>query len=138
VEPYEENEFDDIHDGTFDNDLIDEYMLEDDSEIDEDWPVAPIDDDLPIEPIDGPLLAPPANFDMNMASLIEHNPDYMNNMVNAQVEFEGNWYFVLYGQIYSVPYEIEIDDDYVRQDIRNNWEGVQWRGTIYGEYIAWY
>ena len=84
------------------------------------------------------LLAPPAGFDMNTASLVEENPDYMDNLINAQVEFEGDWYFALDGQIYSVPYEIEIDDDYVRRDIIDNWDGVQWEGTIFGNYIAWY
>jgi len=158
VEPYEETEFDIYdndpeiinHDGTFDIPLIYEYMTQNNATIDEDWPVAPIETDEADDEADdetdddtddtdnGPLLALPANFDMNAASLIEQNPDYMNNMINAQVEFDGIWYFVLNNQIYSVPYEIEIDDDYVRRDIRNNWEGVQWRGTIFGEYIAWY
>jgi hypothetical protein len=91
-----------------------------------------------ILPIITPLNEPPAGFDMNAASLIEENPDYMDNLINAQVEYDGNWYFVLDGQIYSVPYEIEIDDDYVRRDIIDNWDGVQWEGTIFGNYIAWY
>jgi len=85
-----------------------------------------------------PLLAPPTGFDMNTASSVEENPDYMDNLINAQIEYEGDWYFALDGQIYSVPYEIEVDDDYVRQDIRDNWDGVQWVGTIFGNYIAWY
>ena len=90
------------------------------------------------DPMDESILEPPANFDMNMASYIEDSPDYMNNLINAQVEYDGMWYFALDGQIYSVPYEIEIDDDQVRQDIRDNWDGVEWAGSIYGNYIAWY
>jgi len=89
-----------------------------------------IDDEIP-------LLAPPAGFDMNAASSVEHSPAYMDQLINTQLEYQGHWYFALAGQIYSVPYEIEIDDDHVRQDIRDNWDGVQWRGTIFGEYIAW-
>ena len=81
--------------------------------------------------------APPAGFDMNAASLVEHNPDYMNNLINAQTEYEGNWYFAFNNQIYMVPYEIEIDDDYVRQDIVESWDDVRWVGSIFGEYIAW-
>ena len=84
------------------------------------------------------LLAPPAGFDMNAASLVEENPDYIDNLINSQVEYEGEWYFALDGQIYSVPYEIEIDDDHVRRDIIDNWDGVQWEGSIFGNYIAWY
>lgn len=87
---------------------------------------------IPIDPIE-----PHANFDMNSASVVEHNPDYMNNLVNAQIEYNGLWYFALDNQIYSVPYEIEVDDDYVREDIRDNWDGVLWAGAIFGEYIAW-
>ena len=92
----------------------------------------------PIVPANVPLQAPPANFDMNTASSVEHAPDYMNDLINAQVEYNGIWYFALGGQIYSIPYEIEIDDDYVREDIADNWDGVQWAGTIFGEYVAWY
>jgi hypothetical protein len=84
------------------------------------------------------LVEPPEGFDMNAASALEHNPDYMNNLINAQVEHDDRWYFVFGGQIYSVPYEIEIDDDHVRQDIVANWPGLQWDGSIFGEYIAWY
>ena len=80
---------------------------------------------------------PPEGFDMNTASSVEENPDYMDNLINGQVEYEGEWFFALEGQIYSVPYEIEIDDDYVRQDIRDNWDGVRWVGSIFGNYIAW-
>lgn len=83
------------------------------------------------------LLAPPAGFDMNAASLVEENPDYIDNLINAQVEYEGDWYFALDGQIYSVPYEIEIDDHFVRQDIVSHWDDVRWVGSIFGEYIAW-
>ena len=95
-----------------------------------------IEIDLPMEIGDDPL-EPPAGFDMNASSLIEHNPDYMDNMINSQIEYEGKWYFVIDGQIYSVPYEIEIDDDYVRRDIRDNWDDVEWAGSIFGEYVAW-
>ena len=104
----------------------DDYMEEDE----EPWG-APIED----EP---PLVGPPAGFDMNSASLVEQNPDYMNNLINSQIEYEGEWCFVLDGQIYAVPYEIEIDDDHVRRDIKNNWENVEWVGSIFGEYVAWY
>jgi hypothetical protein len=62
----------------------------------------------------------------------------MDNLINAQIHHEDKWYFALDGQIYSVPYEIEIDDDHVRRDIVNNWDGVLWAGSIFGEYIAWY
>ena len=121
-------ETDDDYDGTFDVPLIDEYLAQGGVE-DEPWPVQEIPDDV---------LQPPPEFDMNMASSIEENPDYMDNLINGQVEHEGYWYFSLGGQIYTVPYEIEIDDDHVRRDIINNWDGVQWRGTIFGNYIAWY
>jgi hypothetical protein len=84
------------------------------------------------------LVEPPEGFDMNAASALEQNPDYMNNLINAQVEYNGRWYFVYEGQIYSVHYEIEIDDNFVRQDIIENWEGLRWDGSIFGEYIAWY
>ena len=115
--------------------LIDEYIAQNNVEY-EPWPVIDyIDDEIPIHI---PLFGPPIGFDMNMASLVEENPDYMNNLINAQVEYEGKWYFVLDNQIYVVPYEIEIDDDYVRQDIRDNWENVEWAGSIFGNYIAWY
>lgn len=83
------------------------------------------------------VLAPPAGFDMNMASVVEHNPEYADNLINAQVEYQGDWYFALHGQIYSVPYEIEIDDHFVRQDIVSHWDDVRWVGSIFGEYIAW-
>ena len=86
---------------------------------------------------DEDVVAPPAGFDMNMASVVEYNPGYADNLVNAQVEYEGNWYFALHGQIYSVPYEIEIDDHFVRQDIVSHWDDVRWVGSIFGEYIAW-
>jgi len=122
------DETDDDYDGTFDVPLIDEYLAQGGVE-DEPWPVQEIPDDV---------LQPPPEFDMNMASFIEENPDYMDNLINGQVEHEGYWYFSLGGQIYTVPYEIEIDDDHVRRDIINNWDGVQWRGTIFGNYIAWY
>ena len=118
------------YDGTFAAPLLDEYMTQDNYEEDEPWLVAPIEDEIQI-------LAQPAGFDMNAASLIEHLPDYMDNLINAQIEYDGNWFFVLDNQIYSVPYEIEVDDDHVRQDIRDHWDGVQWAGTIYGEYVAW-
>ncbi len=107
----------------YNNDAMDETEDETDSETDSE---------------DDELVEPPEGFDMNMASALEHNPDYMNNLINAQVEYEGRWYFVYEGQIYSVPYEIEIDDNYVRQDIIENWEGLRWDGSIFGEYIAWY
>jgi hypothetical protein len=94
--------------------------------------IVPINDDEIIVPD-----APPAGFDMNMASLVEHNPVYMDNLINAQVEYEGNWYFAFNNNIYMVPYEIEIDDDYVRQDIVENWDDVRWAGSIFGEYITW-
>ena len=110
-----------------------------DEEEEEPWAIAPIEDIYDEIPNNhDPLLAPPAGFDMNAASLVEENPDYMDNLINAQIEHEGEWYFALDGQIYSVPYEIEIDDDYVRQDIRDNWDGVEWRGSIFGNYIAWH
>jgi len=83
-------------------------------------------------------LGPPEGFDMNSASVVEYNPEYADNLINAQVEYEGIWYFALEGQIYSVPYEIEIDDEHVRHDIRNNWPHVRWAGTIFGHYVAWY
>lgn len=84
------------------------------------------------------LHEPPADFDINTASVVEHNPGYVDYLVSTQVEFEGDWYFSLDGQIYTVPYEIEIDDDYVRRDIVDNWDDVRWVGSIFGEYIAWY
>ena len=84
-----------------------------------------------------PLYEPPVDFDMNSASLVEQNPDYMDNMINSQIEYEGKWYFVLDGQIYSIPEEIEVDDNYDRQDIVDNWDNVEWVGTIFGEYVAW-
>jgi hypothetical protein len=74
---------------------------------------------------------------MNSASVVEYNPEYADNLINAQVDYEGNWYFALHGQIYSVPYEIEIDDYFVRQDIVSHWDDVRWVGSIFGEYIAW-
>lgn len=95
------------------------------------------DDDTDEEEEDE-LVEPPEGFDMNAASALEQRPDYMDNLINAQVEYDGRWYFVFDGQIYSVPYEIEIDDDHVRQDIIENWEGLRWDGSIFGEYIAWY
>ena len=103
----------------------------------------PVDDpmeyeEINYEPINDVLLEPPEGFDMNAASLIEEHPDYMDNMINAQIEHNGKWYFVFEGQIYSIPYEIEIDDDYVRQDIVESWDGVEWAGSIFGNYIAWY
>lgn len=128
----------DEHDGTFDPPLLDQYMIQDNYEEDEPWPIAPIEDEDSDEDALEDLFGPPAGFDMNMASLVEENPDYMDNLINAQIEFEGNWYFTLDGQIYSVPYEIYIDDDHVRRDIIDNWDGVQWRGSIFGNYIAWY
>jgi len=90
----------------------------------------------PLEP--AILYAPPAGFDMNMASVVEDNQDLVDNLNNAQVEYDGSWYFALEGQVYSVPYEIEIDDIYVRQDIATNWDEVHWVGSIFGQYIAWY
>jgi hypothetical protein len=111
-------------------------IINDDYDEEEPWAIENIYDEIPNN--HNPLLAPPAGFDMNAASLVEENPDYMNNLINAQIEYEGEWYFALDGQIYSVPYEIEIDDDYVRQDIRDNWDGVRWVGSIFGNYIAWY
>ena len=90
-----------------------------------------MDDDIP-------LMEPPAGFDMNTASSVEENPDYMDNLINAQIEYEGRWYFALDGQIYSTPYEIEIDDYFVRQDIVLHWDDVRWDGSIFGNYIAWY
>jgi hypothetical protein len=106
---------------------------------------APINNYIPIindiheiDTVDTPLHGPPEGFDMNTASSVEENPDYMDNLINGQVEYEGEWFFALEGQIYTVPYEIEIDDDYVRQDIRDNWDGVRWVGSIFGNYIAWH
>jgi len=128
---------DEDHDGTFDLPLLDQYMIQDNYEEDEPWLIAPIEDDSDEDALED-LFGPPEGFDMNMASVVEHRPDYMDNLINAQVEFEGSWYFTLDGQIYSVPYEIEIDDDYVRRDIKNYWDGVLWVGSIFGEYIAWY
>jgi hypothetical protein len=95
----------------------------------------PMDDETDVESDDE--LGPPEGFDMNSASVVEHNPEYADNLTNAQVEYEGNWYFALHGQIYSVPYEIEIDDYFVRQDIVSHWDDVRWAGCIFGEYIAW-
>jgi hypothetical protein len=92
----------------------------------------------PIVAANIPPLEPPAHFDMNTASLVEENPDYMDELINGEVEYNGRWYFALDDQIYSVPYEIEVDDDYVRQDILESWDGVQWAGTIFGNYVAWY
>jgi hypothetical protein len=145
------DEFDDIYDeipdnndydGTFAAPLLDDYMAQDNYEDDEPWPIAPIEEEEPMVDInlilDIPLVEPPAGFDMNSASLVEQNPDYMNNLIHSQIEYEGKWYFVYDGQIYAVPYEIEIDDDYVRQDIKNNWDNVEWTGTIFGEYVAWF
>jgi hypothetical protein len=107
---------------------------------------APINNYIPIindiheidDTVYTPLHGPPEGFDMNTASSVEENPDYMDNLINGQVEYEGEWFFALEGQIYSVLYEIEIDDDYVRQDIRDNWDGVRWVGSIFGNYIAWH
>jgi hypothetical protein len=106
---------------------------------------APINNYIPIindiheiDTVYTPLHGPPEGFDMNTASSVEENPDYMDNLINGQVEYEGEWFFALDGQIYSVLYEIEIDDDYVRQDIRDNWDGVRCVGSIFGNYIAWY
>ena len=98
-------------------------------------PMDETEDETDVE--DEDVVAPPAGFDMNMASVVEYNPGYADNLVNAQVEYEGNWYFALHGQIYSVPYEIEIDDHFVRQDIVSHWDDVRWVGSIFGEYIAW-
>jgi hypothetical protein len=126
---------------TNENNDLDEIMHEDMDETDDEIYYNIIENIQHIEPIINhidPLIEPPAGFDMNMASLVEENPDYMENLINAQIEYDGNWYFTLDGQIYSVPYEIYIDDDYVRRDIIDNWDGVQWRGTIFGNYIAWY
>jgi len=140
------------YDGTFAAPLLDEYMTQDNYEEDEPWPVAPIEDEgydgpmvdisLVLEYMEQnhhiPLYEPPAGFDMNSASLVEQNPDYMDNLINSQIEYQGKWYFVLDGQIYSVPQEIEIDDDYDRRDIKDNWDNVEWTGTIFGEYVAWF
>lgn len=98
-------------------------------------PMDETEDETDVE--DEDVIAPPAGFDMNMASVVEYNPGYADNLVNAQVEYQGNWYFALHGQIYSVPYEIEIDDHFVRQDIVSHWDDVRWVGSIFGEYIAW-
>jgi hypothetical protein len=101
--------------------------------------IAPITNDgfiyVPIDPPIDTTIQPV--FDMNAASSVEHLPDYMNDLLDAQLEYNGLWYFALDNQIYSVPYEIEIDDNYVRQDIVSNWDGVEWAGTIFGEYVAW-
>ena len=131
INNYNTNEVDDM-----DAEIMDGDMDETDDEIyynihENIQPIVPIINIIPLH-------EPPAGFDMNMASLVEENPDYMENLINAQIEYDGNWYFTLDGQIYSVPYEIEIDDNYVRRDIIDNWDGVQWRGTIFGNYIAWY
>ena len=93
------------------------------------------DDEFYIEPVT--LLGPPANFDMNMASVLEENQEFIDNLNNAQVEYNGNWFFALDGQVYSVPYEIEIDDEHVRRDIVANWDDVRWAGSIFGQCIAW-
>jgi hypothetical protein len=92
------------------------------------------DDELDeLEPADPThLYAPPTGFDMNMASVVEDNQDLVDNLNNAQVEYDGNWYFALHGQVYSVPYEIEIDDIHVRRDIVANWDDVRWAGSIEG------
>jgi hypothetical protein len=74
---------------------------------------------------------------MNMASVIEENQEFIDNLTNAQVEYDGKWYFAFNGQVYSVPYEIEIDDEHVREDIVENWDDVRWTGSIFGQYIAW-
>jgi len=95
------------------------------------------DDEIIYEPAPNHLYAPPAGFDMNMASVIEENQDFIDNLNNSQVEYDGNWYFAFNGQIYSVPYEIEIDDEHVREDIVTNWDDVRWTGSIFGQYIAW-
>jgi hypothetical protein len=138
------DETEDEHDGTFDLPLFDQYILQNNYEEEEPWPIAPIetddetDDETESDTDDEELVEPPEGFDMNAASALEHNPDYMNNLINGQVEYNGRWYFVFQGQIYSVPYEIEIDDDHVRQDIIANWQGLRWDGSIFGEYISWY
>ena len=98
----------------------------------------PDDDEIIYEPAPNHLYAPPAGFDMNMASVIEENQDFVDNLYNSQVEYDGKWYFAFNGQVYSVPYEIEIDDNYVRQDIVENWDDVIWTGSIFGQYIAWH
>jgi len=116
------NANEDNHDGPFSNQLFDEYIPQD-------------EEDLMEDPT-GALFAPPEGFDMNTASVVEHNPGYMNNLIHTQVEHEGIWYFTLDGQIYSVPYEIDIDDE--RSDIVDIWDGVHWEGTIFGNYVAWY
>ena len=84
------------------------------------------------------LYGPPTGFDMNMASVVEENQALIDNLNNAQVEYDGSWYFAFDDQVYMVPYEIEIDDNYVRQDLVENWDDVIWTGTIFGQYIAWY
>jgi len=127
---------DEEYDGTFDLPLFDVYVTQDNYEEEEPWPIAPIEDSD--EDTVELLYGPPQGFDMNMASVVEHRPDYMDNLINAQIHYEGMWYFALHGQIYSVPYEIEIDDDHVRQDIVSHWDDVLWVGSIFGEYIAWY
>jgi hypothetical protein len=130
---------DEEYDGTFDLPLFDQYILQNNYEEEEPWPIAPIEtDDETDDETPDDLYGPPQGFDMNMASVVEHRPDYMDNLINAQVHYEGKWYFALGGQIYSVPYEIEIDDDHVRRDLVENWDDVLWVGSIFGEYIAWY
>jgi len=129
------DETEDEHDGTFDLPLFDQYILQNNYEEEEPWPIAPIESD---DETDEELFGPPAGFDMNMASVVEHRPDYTDNLINAQIHHEDKWYFALDGQIYSVPYEIEIDDDHVRRDLVENWDHVLWAGSIFGEYIAWY
>lgn len=79
----------------------------------------------------------PACFNMNMASVLEENQTLADSLHNSQVEYDGKWYFALDGQIYSVPYAIEIADERARRDIVTNWAEVKWTGSIFGNCLAW-
>ena len=82
-------------------------------------------------------LTAPAGFNMNMASVLEENQTLADKLHNSQVEYNGKWYFALDGQIYSVPYAIEIADEHARRDIVTNWAEVKWMGSIFGNCLAW-
>jgi hypothetical protein len=126
---------DDLYDEVPDDDIYDEAP--DDTIYYNITPIIPITYTITNNIPEPALYAPPAGFDMNMASVVEENQGLIDNLINAQVEYDGSWYFALDGQVYSVPYEIEIDDNYVRQDIVENWDDVRWTGSIFGQYIAW-
>lgn len=82
-------------------------------------------------------LTAPTGFNTNMASVLEENQALADNLHNSQVEYNGKWYFALDGQIYSVPYAIEIADERARRDIVTNWAEVKWMGSIFGNCLAW-